>query len=318
MAVFLLILKIIGKILLGILLFILIALGLVLFVPVRYKLYAKKEGDEGPYAKANISWLLYLVNIKITYFNELSYIVRVLFFPIKKSDNLVKNKKKRKLSKNIKAKKGTKEESDNKETKPRNDIQKIDTEDNAENIAIPSSVDNNEVSRIEDSVKDDAEDKTEKKSFFSKIIEYLTKVIEFIFSIPEKIEAAINKVEDIKSNTDYYINIISDERNIKAIKLCYEKASKVISSILPKKINGNLKIGLDDPYSLGQILTIYSILYPYLCDKIQIEPDFENEILEGQLIIKGKIRVCILLWAGYKIYFNKDVRRLYKMLRRNK
>ena len=66
----------------------------------------------------------------------------------------------------------------------------------------------------------------------------------------------------------------------------------------------------------GQILSIYSVLYPFVHDIIQVVPEFNEEILEGKLYVKGRIRVAVVLWAAVKLYFSKDVRRLIKVYKR--
>ena len=60
-------------------------------------------------------------------------------------------------------------------------------------------------------------------------------------------------------------------------------------------------------------MSIYGILFPIIHDKIQVVPNYEKNIIEGNLILKGRIRIVTLLWAAFKIYFNKDVRRMIKV-----
>ena len=75
-------------------------------------------------------------------------------------------------------------------------------------------------------------------------------------------------------------------------------------------------IGTGDPASTGQVIAIYGILYPLLGNHIDIIPDFEQQIVEGDLLIKGKITLFRLVKTAWIVYFNKDLRRLIKLLKR--
>ncbi len=68
MAVFLLIVKIIGILLASIVGLVLLLLALILFVPFRYKLYGQKHDDL--YLMAKVTWLLHIVSFKFEYTGE--------------------------------------------------------------------------------------------------------------------------------------------------------------------------------------------------------------------------------------------------------
>ena len=318
MSIFLLILKIIGITLLSILGILLLLLFLVLFVPVRYKISANKYEGSDFTANIVISWLLHILNIHVKYLKELFYYVRIFIIPVYKSDNL--KKKKRQLdgaaetenSNNDYVKEASvKQENNNtQDTIENKDIEEasniLDTEQNT--IVEKNSDENTRITTNED--KEDFE--TDDISLIDKIFIFTEKVIDFFFNIGDKIETITNKITDIIDDIDYYLDIIEDGKNIEAIKLCLNKLSKVLRHIKPQKVKGNLHIGFEDPYNMGQMLTIYGILYPIIHDKIQLEPEYDTNIVEGDINISGRIQLAVLVWAAFKIYFNKDVRRLLK------
>ena len=93
--ILLLILKIFGIVLLSILCFILLLGLLVLFVPIRYKVKAKKENET--WAKARIKWLFGIISIKCDYKEEkLTYSARVCGKLIVSDKPKKKNKKRNK------------------------------------------------------------------------------------------------------------------------------------------------------------------------------------------------------------------------------
>ena len=62
------------------------------------------------------------------------------------------------------------------------------------------------------------------------------------------------------------------------------------SAFKTEEIYRRVRFGLEDPYDTGRILAVLSMLYPFYGEHIDIYPDFEYRILEGHLLIKGRIR----------------------------
>lgn len=308
MSIFLLILKIIGIILLSIISLLLIIIALILFVPIRYRIIANKFEDSDFYAEIKLTWLLHFINILIKYTDDLYYRVRVILIPIKKSDNLKKHK------------------NNSKKTEPDpNDTKSIDERENISDKSVNEDISDNEISKNKEEIvstsdldenDDDNIKFDENKGIIYKIRFVLTKFFEFLFNIKEKLNEAYNTVVNIVKDIDYYINALKDERNKKVISLCLSQASSIINNIKPKIFNGNLTIGIDEPYTMGQILSIYGILFPIIHDKITINPVYDKEVIEGDLYIKGRISVFVLIRAAIKIYFNRDYKRMIKIFKK--
>ena len=308
MSIFLLILKIIGIILLSIISLLLIIIALILFVPIRYRIIANKFEDSDFYAEIKLTWLLHFINILIKYTDDLYYRVRVILIPIKKSDNLKKHK------------------NNSKKTEPDpNDTKSIDERENISDESANEDISDNEISKNKEEIvstsdldenDDDNIKFDENKGIIYKIRFVLTKFFEFLFNIKEKLNEAYNTVVNIVKDIDYYINALKDERNKKVISLCLSQASSIINNIKPKVFNGNLTIGIDEPYTMGQILSIYGILFPIIHDKITINPVYDKEVIEGDLYIKGRISVFVLIRAAIKIYFNRDYKRMIKIFKK--
>lgn len=308
MSIFLLILKIIGIILLSIISLLLIIIALILFVPIRYRIIANKFEDSDFYAEIKLTWLLHFINILIKYTDDLYYRVRVILIPIKKSDNLKKHK------------------NNSKKPEPYSDDTKsVDEGGNISDESANEDISDNEISKDKEEIvstsdsdenDDDNINFDENKGIIYKIRFVLTKFFEFLFNIKEKLNEAYNTVVNIVKDIDYYINALKDERNKKVISLCLSQASSIINNIKPKVFNGNLTIGIDDPYTMGQILSIYGILFPIIHDKITINPVYDKEVIEGDLYIKGRISVFVLIRAAIKIYFNRDYKRMIKIFKK--
>lgn len=326
MAIFLTVLKIIGITLLVILSLILLILLLVLFVPIRYRIYVNKDKEKeikDIEADVRITWLLHLINILITYKNKLFYRVRITLFTIKSSEPKPKKQKKEKREK--KKSKATKTENyevktvdysqDTKDFK----LEGFDEESENESVTfIPNddlSDDNADFN--EDSNTLEADDATDdKKNIFEIVFDIVKKIISVLSNIESSIEKAINKVKEFLENIEYYIDAINDEKNQEAFKLCLNELNRVLKNIKPQKAKGFVRYGTDDPYSNGKAASVFSILNPFLGENVRLISDFEEEVMEGNLLLKGRVTIFVLLVAGCKVYFNKDVKRMIKIFKR--
>lgn len=302
-SILLMILKILGIILLVVLGIILTLVILVLFVPIRYRITAhRKVAEEIPAAvKVKVTWLLHIINAVFCY-PEAAYVrVRVLCFTIFRSDKPGKKPKSKKK-----------------------DIQK-------EEIQIVNSKFQEEeeqsAGKIQEELKqeepkntgDDKQNKDhhrQEEEEEASLIKFLKKLWSVIKNIKYTIIQIYDKINHIIKNIRYYIKIIKSDTFKRALSVCSVQALSLLKSILPKKLKGKLLIGTGDPAGTGQVLAVYGMLYPLLGNHIDITPDFDRQIVEGDLFIKGKITVFKLIKAAWIVYFNRDLRRLLKLFKR--
>ena len=73
----------------------------------------------------------------------------------------------------------------------------------------------------------------------------------------------------------------------------------------------NLHYGFEDPYRTGQVLAGLSMIYPFVGDNMSIQPDFEHQIIEGNLYMKGKIRAIHPVIFLIKLVLNKNIRQTF-------
>ncbi len=307
MILFLDILKILGIILLGILGFLLLLLLCVLFIPIRYRLNAKREYNDNEPVTVDIkvSWLLHFITMTFSY--PLQKYIKLKLFGI----TLYSSENKAEQEKQLSPKGSGSEKDDNTdatfEKKPSDKLSKTENADLAsgENFIL-------EEDKLEDELEkkllEDIEDPTVIK-FIKKLFELLKNIKYTIFKIYDKIKKIIKEIR-------YYTSVIRSNCFNRAFSLCKTELLMLVISILPKKIKGNFIIGTGDPASTAQILAIHGMLYPIIGNHINIIPDFDNTIYEGDLFIKGKITVFKVLKTAIKIYFNKDLRRVIQLLKR--
>ena len=163
----------------------------------------------------------------------------------------------------------------------------------------------------------------EKTSLISKIKEIIDKVkqiVEKIKALFENIQYTIRKFCDkIKStldNIEYYREVFESEPFRQSLQLCRGELKSVFKALKPDKLEAEITVGMDDPATTGEILAIYGILYPFIGQNIQITGDFERTHIEGNIYIRGKIRAFTFLRTAIRVYFNKDIKKLIKLLKK--
>ena len=63
-------------------------------------------------------------------------------------------------------------------------------------------------------------------------------------------------------------------------------------------------------------MMLASLLYPLYAEHIDMIPDFDREIIDGELDIRGRIRAIVPAEAALRVFFNKQLRAMYKKARR--
>ena len=143
-------------------------------------------------------------------------------------------------------------------------------------------------------------------------------IIQFIFSIPTKIKAIIRKItvtiKNIRAKINYWKVFLKDERTKAALACIKERLIRMLKHILPKRFNGELRYGFEDPCTTGQVLAGICVFYPVYQNHINIYPDFENKVLEGHLDLKGRIYIGVLLWHALMIFIDKNFKFVLNIL----
>ena len=123
-----------------------------------------------------------------------------------------------------------------------------------------------------------------------------------------------NITEKLKNKFESIINIIKKLNDNDVKKLI----SYILTSIKNILINKNTKLytdltlGLDDPYLMGQLLSVISVLFAINGDRIKVLPIFNKNVFEGYIRITGKIYLMQLVVIALRIFFSKGFKKLSK------
>jgi len=289
MHILLLILKIIGIILLVLLGLLLLLVLLLVFVPFFYR--AEGSFYEGkPYAMVRVRYLFPLLHVFVKYETE-NMEGKVKVFGITVYD--------------LFAEKEEVAEKQADEVDVPTDFSNSQSKDEKETVH----------EYKEDVIEDELEDETEEK------VTLIEKIKIFIKTIKEKIDSFLRKIKEfrekglrVKDKAAYYYDIWQQDYTQRAFQKAKTTLYKLWKSIRPKKGLLKFHFGTGDPGSTGQFCGYLGMLYPFIGKYVMIEPDFENKIYEGDFYFKGHITVFALLKVVWVVLFDKDIKKLRKIL----
>lgn len=325
------ILKIIAFIVLFILAFLILIILLILIAPLNYKtkLLYKEKID----IKLNANYFFYIFRFHLVYKDNLEYSLKIFNFTIFSNDeddseennddseNIVIEENSL-YKESICDNKGftnrkddipvTQKESDtfkaNKQEKflkDKNNLKKdVIIEENKENIGA-----------------DKETFKHKEKNFNDRKI----KKSGMRFFIKDKINIFKTRLKSIKKRLGQFdkkkkkiFKSIKDEKNRLAIKILFKLLIKLLKHILPQRVKGRVEFGFEDPATTANIVGYISLLHPKYYKRVDIIPVFNNEIIDINLDIRGRIQLIYILYILIIGFFDKNIRRLYTLYREKK
>lgn len=323
--IILLILKIAGIVLLSLLGILILLVLMVLFVPVRYNISA----DYHSRLTANIkmSWLLNVLRLKASYDNDLSVKAYAMFFKI--FDN---NSDKEKKQKN---KEGDKYIDDmygadssqetagqyaagrQNETSGAGNSQDTAVQVEALEADIKQHIEsrsNNQHNEGDKHNRQSVSQPDKKKDLIGRLKAALNSVKDKLISIKSKFKKFLKAIVDKKRSAWQKINdlkvIINDEENKELVRLIKKELKELIREITPVKYDVNVRYGCEEPYMTGRILGVIAVIYGITGVQFNITPEFEQKVLEGDIYMKGRVRIYRLLLIALRVYKNNRFRKL--------
>lgn len=316
LSILLTVLKVIGisvLIILGLILFLVL---LVLFVPVRYSGKGSYDGSASAVG-LRASWLLHMISVRGEYQSEQALHICLRIFGIRIYDNLRTDRKKNRHKK-VKSTKT--------KTKDTGEIQAASSEESvweapcleperkddpcAENAAAGARTAGSAGS------SDESVDNSEKKpGIVQKIKNFLINFVNFFKNITFTIHKVCDTIVRIKNNINYYLQLLQSDSTKQALIVCRGQFGRILKKVAPRKFKVNLHLGFEDPAVMGQVLAMWGMLYPLHQGRIDIQPEFDRAVMEGEFSFQGRIPVFVFVHAGCILFFNKDIKRLIKSLR---
>lgn len=302
------ILKIIGIILLAAIAFILLAVLVVLFVPIRYQVSIERTEEDGAppiSVRGSVFWLLHLINVRFHYPEKpmlrARIALRTIFvYPQESTDSATSKKRKKKKT-------TVSEASRDKSPSIAADPGRLPAGQEQQNQA-----------------ETDGEEQTgQKKSILQKLRSFVERIIEFwnrlkqiLSNIQYTIRRLCDKIKDILHNIQYYKEVFESDVFQQSFALCRGELGYALRHLKPTKLKADWIIGTGDPVLNSDILAVYGVCYPLVGQNVRIVADYDAKHIEGTALIKGRIRLFALVRVAWRIYFNKNIRTLIRLLKK--
>lgn len=287
------ILAVIGIVLLVLLALLILTVLAVLFVPIRYRASGEKEADriEGV---AAVSFLYPFLSFKWQRAgNENRWALRLLGIKLKSSRKADKGK----VAEPEKTDKGKAEETAQ-AAKPEKAAEPVKEEKQPATPSVQNAEAEDAARQAEETGTQETDRvSSEKKARFT-------------------ISRLCDKMEKIRDNVEYYKERLTAEENRLFLKRTKERIFAVLKSIKPKVLTARVVCGTGSPDTTGYVCAVYGMLYPVIEDRISFTADFENKVLDGELSVKGKVRVATLVRHGIKILLDKQLKVFLKEMKR--
>lgn len=339
MHIILLILKIIGWILLILLGLIVLLVCLVLFTPFRYRVHAACDGELSSLsARADFSLFFHVVRGSVRYIGQqLSWEVYLAWKRIGSEAEPEQGKEKEEppaAEKLPEEKRLHEEEKPPEEEKPSEEEKTpaeevlVEEESPAEEVSsaseetsvqkepsvtgdMPAVQEKQEqTARKEKKSEKQKEQKKEKKSFEKKEKEPLGSKLS---TIAEKIKCTCreicDKIKELLRKKEILVEFLTNDSHKAAWNKLLAEAKKLLRRLKPKKFDADIRFGFEDPSVTGKVLAGISMIYPMICEHAEIYPDFSQKILQGNVFLKGHVRVAPFAAMLWNMLLNPHVRR---------
>ncbi len=103
---------------------------------------------------------------------------------------------------------------------------------------------------------------------------------------------------------------LSEEENRDSLQLVLRETGYLLRHGRFRAIYGSLRFGLSDPYLMGKLLSLLSIFYPVYGKDLALYPEFEKDCFDGELHVRGYIRLWHVLVVLIRLLLNRQIRTL--------
>ncbi len=297
------ILALLGWLLLFVIILLLSLLLLVAIYPISYRIWWEKNAEH-MFVKAKASWLAGVLNVRFEYPSPGNVIVKLFGITVYDSG------------------KARKEPVKKKEQASGSDATQADMGDGT-NVKQGEINSGSEVMRGDmNSSTDTARNETDKTETVNDALDtpadggLKARICNTIEKIKDKVKQIIEKIKNIRELAAYYINLLKEKDTTRLLSKIFTGSGKLLKSIRPRKIKGQILLGTGSPDTTGYAMAVYGILSPYLGQNLVLTPDFEDKVFKGRLFVKGRIIVGILLIHASKIALDRRLHSFLKKLKR--
>ena len=153
---------------------------------------------------------------------------------------------------------------------------------------------------------------------FNLVLKVFIRICLLPITIVEKLDKILRKIGSICRKIGAVYDFFFDERVQAFLSQIMGLIRKLIGHVLPKKLIGYVRFGLDDPGYTGRVLAAVAPFYPKYGKSFSVQPDFEDLVLEGKAELKGRVYLFYVAYIGLRAILNKNTKYVIRELKRLK
>lgn len=310
------ILKALGILLLVLLFLVLLIVCTVLFLPFYYRAQVLKEEEGFACVKASgrVSWLFGAVALTASY-EEQKPEAQILLFgasletwkrrlkKIRRGEASVPRTEENETENALEAEKTAEQKApDQKEKQQKVTAQKEQPEQEQEPDAPKKSILERFFGRIEYLPE-------KLLNLASRLLQTAFRLLELPFRLLEKLEQKIQAGRRLKRKWESVKKFFRSKMFREALLHAKKEVLYFLKKAAPKKVTGTVRFGFNDPALTGETLGILGMIYGKLPKDLSIQPDFEQEILQGDVRMKGSFQAVTAAGIALRLFRDQNLRK---------
>ena len=120
--------------------------------------------------------------------------------------------------------------------------------------------------------------------------------------------------EELAAKAEAGYEFIEDEENRKTFALVLKEVLKLLKHIRPRSLKGYLELGLEDPYTMGQIMSAAAFFWPFYQENFRFTPVLDEKKLDGEVHMKGHLRLGYAALCALRLLLDRNFRKLLRMV----
>ena len=310
------ILKALGILLLVLLFLVLLIVCTVLFLPFCYRAQVLKEEEGFACVKASgrVSWLFGAVALTASYEEQKSEAQILLFGAsletwkrrlkkIRRGEASVPRTEENETENALESEKTAEQKApDQKEKQQKVTAQKEQPEQEQEPDAPKKSILERFFGRIEYLPE-------KLLNLASRLLQTAFRLLELPFRLLEKLEQKIQAGRRLKRKWESVKKFFRSKMFREALLHAKKEVLYFLKKAAPKKVTGTVRFGFNDPALTGETLGILGMIYGKLPKDLSIQPDFEQEILQGDVRMKGSFQAVTAAGIALRLFRDQNLRK---------
>lgn len=131
-----------------------------------------------------------------------------------------------------------------------------------------------------------------------------------------RLKAFYQRFLEVKEKGRLLKKLYDSEVTKRAFSKVKKQACYLFRHLKPRVIKGSVRYGFHDPAMTGEVLAGISMFYPVVAPHFEIVPDFMEACFEGEVTIRGHIRLIHVAVVAITLFFNRALRKTIKRFQR--